>query len=65
MASVNVKIGGCFYGMDIQKAMKNAHTMVVRAAKDVYGEDCTGVDTVRGAIECYEVALMEGLKYGD
>lgn len=61
----DIKIGGVFYGMDIQKAMEKAHIIVVEAAKEVYKDDYANINTIKAALECYEVALLERLKDGN
>lgn len=57
-----VKIGGIFYGMDIQKAMAKAHKIVMDSAKKVYGHDEVIIRTAEVVLDCYETALLERLK---
>lgn len=57
-----VKIGGIFYGMDVQKAMEKAHIIVMDAAKKVYKDDYIFINTIETALVCYETALIERLK---
>lgn len=57
-----IKIGGVYYGLDVQKAMEKAHIVVVDAAKKVYQDDYEHINTITTAIECYEKAFLERLK---
>lgn len=58
-----LKIGGTYYGMDIQKAMEKAHKIVTDSAKEVY-QDEWDIKYITVAIECYEESLIEELKNG-
>lgn len=57
-----VKIGGVYYGMDIQKAMEKAHVIVMDAAKKVFRDDNASIEMIRAGLDCYEVAFLERLK---
>jgi len=60
-----LKIGGIFYGGDIQKAMQESHTIVMDSAKEVFKNDCLGdeaIRTIQTGLECYENALIDRLK---
>jgi hypothetical protein len=57
-----IKIGGVFYGLDVQKAMEKAHIIVMDAAKKVYQDDFDHINTMKAAIDCYEIAFLERLK---
>lgn len=56
-----VKIGGIFYGTNIQKAMEKANKIVTDSAKKVYQDDYD-VKNITVAIECYEKVLLDTLK---
>ena len=60
-----VKIGGVYYGMDIQTSMGIAHKLVMDSAIQVYQDDYDHINTIRAALECYETALLERLKNGN
>lgn len=57
-----LKIGGIFYGADIQKAMEASRITIMDAAKKVYKEDYDHINTIKTAIKCYEDVLLEMLK---
>ena len=60
---MEVKIGGVFYGLDIQKAMEKSHIVVMDAVKKAFAnEDYDYIETAKTAIECYEYAFLERLK---
>lgn len=57
-----VKIGGIFYGLDIQKAMEKANKIVMDSAKRVYKDDYVSIRTIEVALDCYEDVFLERLK---
>lgn len=59
-----VKIGGIYYGMDIQKAMEKAHKLVMESAIRVFKDDYE-IKVTMVALECYEQAFLEKLKGGE
>ncbi len=56
-----VKIGGIYYGVDIQKAMEKAHRIIEESATRVY-QDNYDFKVTMVAIECYEEVFLEKLK---
>lgn len=57
-----LKIGGVFYGGDIQMAMDDAHRVVEDAAAKVYKNDLVMFNLAKMVIEEYEHSLLELLR---
>lgn len=56
-----VKIGGVYYGGDVQKAMDEAHNILVESVKEVFRDDVTEA-IVKTAIDEYEHCFLKLLR---
>ena len=54
----DLKIGGVYYGMNVQKAMEEAHTIIVESVEEVFKDDVTEA-IVKTAIDEYEYCFLK------
>lgn len=60
----DIRIGGVFYGLDIDKAMRKANKTIMDSTRKVFSDDECSIRTIETAIGLYEECLLKYLKLG-